>query len=196
MTNYFLIFYPLIVINSFFVIFSKNSVTSVLYLISVFILVSLNLLLLGAEFLAILIIIIYIGAISILFLFVIMMLNLRICEVYNSLINSFPLGIFLGLFFIFELIYILSKDFYLLNYIYNNYMEYNIINQSLINPQSNLYLIGDLLYNHFNNLLIIAGFILLLAMVGTIILTKDDFKTNKNLYNSENNIKNKTSTKF
>jgi NADH:ubiquinone oxidoreductase subunit 6 (subunit J) len=196
MTNYFLIFYPLIVINSFFVIFSKNSVTSVLYLISVFILVSLNLLLLGAEFLAILIIIIYIGAISILFLFVIMMLNLRICEVYNSLIKSFPLGIFLGLFFILELIYILSKDFYLLNYLYNNYMEYNIINQSLINPQSNLYLIGDLLYNHFNSLLVIAGFILLLAMVGTIILTKDDLKNNKNLYNSDNNIKNKSSTKF
>jgi NADH:ubiquinone oxidoreductase subunit 6 (subunit J) len=196
MTNYFLIFYPLIVINSFFVIFSKNSVTSVLYLISVFILVSLNLLLLGAEFLAILIIIIYIGAISILFLFVIMMLNLRICEVYSSLIKSFPLGIFLGLFFILELIYILSKDFYLLNYIYNNYMEYNVINQSLINPQSNLYLIGDLLYNHFNSLLVIAGFILLLAMVGTIILTKDDFKVNKNLYNTENNIKNKSFTKF
>lgn len=196
MNIYFILFFPLIIINSFLVIFSKNSVTSVLYLISVFILVSLNLLLLGAEFLAILIIIIYIGAISILFLFVIMMLNLRICEVYSSLVKSFPLGIFLGIFFFLELIYILSKDFYLLSFIYNNYFEYNTINYSLINSQSNLYLIGDLLYNHYNCLLIIAGFILLLAMVGAIILTKDETNINNSLYNKENNIKNRSSIKF
>ncbi len=196
MNIYFILFFPLIIINSFLVIFSKNSVTSVLYLISVFILVSLNLLLLGAEFLAILIIIIYIGAISILFLFVIMMLNLRICEVYSSLVKSFPLGIFLGFFFIIELIYILSKDFYLLNYMYNNYFEYNVLNYSLINSQSNLYLIGDLLYNHYNCLLIIAGFILLLAMVGAIILTKDENNINNITYNKENNIKNRSVIKF
>lgn len=173
MTIYFFIFFPLIIINCFMVIFSKNSVTSVLYLISVFILVSLNLLLIGAEFLAILIIIIYIGAISILFLFVIMMLNLRIVEVYSSLVNIFPIGIFLGLFSFAELFYIIKKDFYLLNFIYNNYYELNVMDNNLVFSQSNLYLIGDLLFNHYNSLLVIAGLILLLAMVGAIILTND-----------------------
>lgn len=173
MTIYFFIFFPLIIINCFMVIFSKNSVTSVLYLISVFILVSLNLLLIGAEFLAILIIIIYIGAISILFLFVIMMLNLRIVEVYSSLVNIFPIGIFLALFSFAELFYIIKKDYYLLNFIYNNYYELNVMDNNLVFSQSNLYLIGDLLFNHYNSLLVIAGLILLLAMVGAIILTND-----------------------
>jgi len=196
MNFYFYFFFPLIIINSFLVIFSKNSVTSVLYLISVFILVSLDLLLLGAEFLAILIIIIYIGAISILFLFVIMMLNLRICEVYSSLVKSFPIGIFLGLFFFCELIYILSKDFYLLNYIYNDFFELNIINYNLIYSSSNLYLIGDLLFNYYYSLLIIAGFILLLGMVGAILLTQDDSKISLSQYNINNHIKYKSSITF
>jgi len=173
MTLYFYIFFPLIIINSLMVIFSKNSVTAVLYLISVFILVSLNLLLIGAEFLAILIIIIYIGAISILFLFVIMMLNLRIVEVYSSLVNIFPIGIFLGIFSFLELLYVIKNDFFILNFFYNNYYELNLMDNNLIYSHSNLYLVGDLLFNHYNILLVIAGLILLLAMLGAIILTND-----------------------
>jgi NADH:ubiquinone oxidoreductase subunit 6 (subunit J) len=177
MTLCFIILFPLIIINSLLVILSKNSVTSVLYLISVFILVSINLIYIGAEFLAILIIIIYIGAISILFLFVIMMLNLRILEVYSSLINIFPIGSFLGIFLFLELFYIVKKEYFLLNYIYNNYLELNVMNNYLILSHNNLYLIGDLLFNHYNLLLIIVGLILLLAMVGAIILTKDISKS-------------------
>lgn len=176
MTLCFIILFPLIIINSLLVILSKNSVTSVLYLISVFILVSINLIYLGAEFLAILIIIIYIGAISILFLFVIMMLNLRILEVYSSLVNIFPIGSFLGLFLFLELFYMIKKEYFLLNYIYNNYIELGIFNNYLVYSYNNLYLIGDLLFNHYNLLLIIVGLILLLAMVGAIILTKDNSK--------------------
>ena len=182
MTIYFFIFFPLIIINSFMVIFSKNSVTSVLYLISVFILVSLNLILIGAEFLAILLIIIYIGAISILFLFVIMMLNLRIYEVYSSLVNIFPIGCFLSMFFLLEIIYIIKKDFFLMNFLYNNYFEQDAIGVNLIYGQSNLYVIGDMLFNNYSSLLVIAGLILLLAMVGAILLTKDSNKnSNKNI---------------
>ena len=179
MTLYFYLFFPLIIINSLMVIFSKNSVTAVLYLISVFILVSLNLLLIGAEFLAILIIIIYIGAISILFLFVIMMLNLRIVEVYSSLVNIFPIGIFLGLFSFLELLYVIKNDYFILNFFYNNSYELNLMDNNLIYAQSNLYLVGDLLFNHYNILLVIAGLILLLAMVGAIILTNDKTKVKK-----------------
>lgn len=175
MSIYFLILFPLIIISSLLIIISKNSITSVLYLISVFILTSLMLLLLGAEFLSILIVIIYIGAISILFLFVIMMLNLRIVEVYNTLVSYFPIGCFLGLFFFFEFLFIVKVDldFLSINYLNNNYLELNLINYNLIWSSSNLYLIGDLLFNSFNYLLILAGLILLLAMLGSILLTLD-----------------------
>jgi NADH:ubiquinone oxidoreductase subunit 6 (subunit J) len=101
------------------------------------------------------------------------MLNLRILEVYSSLVNIFPIASFLGLFLFFELLYIVSKEFFIINYIYNNYLELNMINNYLIYSNNNLYLIGDLLFNHYNIMLIVVGLILLLAMLGAIILTKD-----------------------
>lgn len=106
MSFYFFIFSPLIFISCVMIIISKNSITSVLYLICVFLLTALTTLLLGAELLSVLLIIIYIGAISILFLFVIMMLNLRIVEVYNSIVSYFPIGIFLGIYFFFSFFFL------------------------------------------------------------------------------------------
>jgi NADH-quinone oxidoreductase subunit J len=175
MSIYFLILSPLIIISCLLIITSKNSITSVLYLILVFILNSLCFLLLGAEFLSILIIIIYIGAISILFLFVIMMLNLRIVEVYNTLISYFPIASFLSIFFFFEFIYILKNDinFFSIYYVNNELLNLNIISYNLVISNSNLYLIGDLLFNSYSYLLILVGLILLLAMIGSIILTID-----------------------
>ena len=175
MSTYFLIFFSLIIISSLCIIISKNSITSVLYLICVFILSSLCFLLLGAEFLSIIIVIIYIGAISILFLFVIMMLNLRIVEVYNTLVSYFPVGSFLGLFFFLEFIFMIKNDFnfFSLNYLNNDLLELGCISHNLVWSHSNLYLIGDLLYNSYNYFLIFAGLILLLAMIGSIVLTID-----------------------
>lgn len=186
MSLYIFIFITLILVSSILTVTSKNPVTSVLYLINVFVLSSLSLLLLGAEFLSILIIIIYVGAISILFLFVIMMLNLRIVEIYSSLIKSFSVGSFLGFFFFLEFFFLIKYDFFLNStyYINNNYLELNLINYSLLNAYSNLYLISDLLYNYYSIFLLISGLILLTAMIGAIILTVDksyhDVK-NKNL---------------
>jgi NADH:ubiquinone oxidoreductase subunit 6 (subunit J) len=136
----------------------------------------------GAEFLAILIIIIYIGAISILFLFVIMMLNLRIVEVYNSLINIFPLGIFLGIFFFFEFFFLLEKNYFISSYLNNDYVELDLISYSLVYSKTNLYYIGEVLFNYYSVFLIISGLILLLAMLGSIILTKDTNTKNKNIF--------------
>jgi len=134
MSTYFLIFFSLIIISSLCIIISKNSITSVLYLICVFILSSLCFLLLGAEFLSIIIVIIYIGAISILFLFVIMMLNLRIVEVYNTLVSYFPIGSFLGLFFILEFFFMIKNDFnfFSLNYLNNDLLELGCISHNLV----------------------------------------------------------------
>lgn len=175
MSFYFLLFSPLIIISSILIIISKNSITSVLYLICVYVLSALILLLLGAEFLSVIIVIIYIGAISILFLFVIMMLNLRIVEVYNSLVSYFPIGCFLGIFFFFEFFFMIKYDldFLSLTYNTNNLLELGIITNDLLWSHSNLYLLGDILYNSYSYLLVIAGLILLLAMIGSMVLTID-----------------------
>jgi NADH:ubiquinone oxidoreductase subunit 6 (subunit J) len=138
------------------IISSKNSITSVLYLISVYVLSSLMLLLLGAEFLAILIVIVYIGAISILFLFVIMMLNLRIVEVYNTLVSYFPIGSFLGVFFFFSFIFLINKDlnFFSLMYTTNNSLRLDLYSNDLVFSYNNLQLLGDILYNKYSYFLI------------------------------------------
>jgi NADH-quinone oxidoreductase subunit J len=174
MSIYFFITSPIIIISCLLIVTSKNSITSILYLILVFVLNSISFLLLGAEFLSILIIIIYIGAISILFLFVIMMLNLRIVEVYNTLVTYFPIASFLSIIFIFEFFYLLKNDIkFIFPYDANNQV-YSIINTfDLVISNSNLYLIGDLLFNSYSHLLVIVGLILLLAMIGSIILTID-----------------------
>jgi NADH-quinone oxidoreductase subunit J len=190
MSIYFFIFFTLIIISSLFIIISKNVVTSILNLISVFILSAAMLLLLGAEFLSIILIIIYVGAIAVLFLFVIMMLNLRIVEVYNSFLFYFPIGFFMGLFFLIEFIYMikLDLDFFSINYITDDYLQLNLIDYSLIWSNSNLYLIGDLLFNSYGFFLLLGGLILLLAMLGSIVLTVDmsyHSIKNKNIVNIE-----------
>jgi len=87
------------------VIISKNPVQSVFFLIVIFLLTTVLFILLGAEFLAIAVLIIYVGAISILFLFVVMMLNLRILELYSSFYHHVPIGGVIGLFFFLVFIY-------------------------------------------------------------------------------------------
>jgi len=84
-----ILIYYLLLIQGIFVILCINPILSLLFLISVYLSASVLFFFLGVEFLAILLIIIYVGAISILFIFVIMMLNLRIVEIYNKLIIFF-----------------------------------------------------------------------------------------------------------
>ena len=105
-------------IQGFLIIFSTNPVVSVLWLISIFLLSVLCFLLLGAEFFGILILIVYVGAVSILFLFVIMMLNLRIVEVYQNIVNYSPIGSVIGFFYISELLFMIKSD---VNFIGDNF---------------------------------------------------------------------------
>jgi NADH-quinone oxidoreductase subunit J len=103
--------YFLILIAGLLVITSKNTVQSVLYLILVFLLCSLLFIYLGADFIGLIILIVYIGAIAVLFLFVIMMLNIRLLE--NTFFFSIyvPIIIFLSLIFIFQIIYFFFNIF-------------------------------------------------------------------------------------
>lgn len=175
MSMYFILFSILTIICSLMIISSKNPIISVLYLIAVYILSSLLLLLLGAEFLAILIVIVYVGAISILFLFVIMMLNIRIVEVYNTLISYFPIGSFLGILFFFSFLSLLNNDFHFFSLMYktNNNFRLELFTPDINVADSNLKLLGDILYNKYSYFLIWAALILLLAMLGSMVLTND-----------------------
>ena len=82
-----------------------------LYLVVVFLQASLLFLLLGAEFLFVLFLIVYVGAVAILFLFVIMLLNLRVVENYNTFYNYMPIGLLVGLYFFLFVLFFLSSDF-------------------------------------------------------------------------------------
>lgn len=161
----------IIIIQSLFIITSKNTITSILFLINIYLITSICYLMIGAEFLALTLVIVYVGAISILFLFVIMMLNLRIVEIYDTLINYAPIGSFIGFLPLLEITYLINTDhtFYTIysSNPYNNDWVYELSGKTNIN------FIGDLLYNYYYYLLWFAGLILLTAMIGAITLTID-----------------------
>ena len=107
----FFLLFILIITAGLLVITSKNTVQSVLYLILVFLLCSLLFIYLGADFIGLIILIVYIGAIAVLFLFVVMMLNIRLLEnVFNFTIYM-PIILFLSLIFIFQIIYFFFSIF-------------------------------------------------------------------------------------
>jgi NADH-quinone oxidoreductase subunit J len=117
----------LILTSSFVVIFSKDPIQSVLFLVLVFIMTAVLLLLIGAEFLAILLITVYVGAIAILFLFVVMLLNLRMVEVYSSFYYHIPIGAFVGLLFYLIVFFILYQKHSITTELFVlNEFEYNL----------------------------------------------------------------------
>lgn len=163
-----------IMITGFLVISTRNPVISMLYLILVFLQASLVFLCLGAEFLFILFLVVYVGAIAILFLFVIMLLNLRIVENYNIFYNYMPVGLFVGIFFAFFLVNFILLDLSsptirnpLLT---DNYVNYWV---SLLFFNSNVNSIGEIFYNYYQGYFVLSGVILLVALMGVVYLILD-----------------------
>lgn len=170
---FFLFFSSLSIIFSFFVIISKNPVHSILSLILVFFNAASLLLILGAEFLAMLFIIVYVGAVAVLFLFVIMMLNVKVTNLTTSIYRYLPISLIFGLIFFFEFLMLFHTDLASINtdnlYLFQN----NFVNNwslSLI-PVSNITVLGQLLYTYYSYLFILSGIILLVSMLGAISLT-------------------------
>jgi len=165
----FYFFSILTILSGIAVILARNPVHSVLYLVLVFVMSSGLVFLLLAEFIAVILIVVYVGAIAVLFLFVVMMLNIRLVELDDTLVRYIPLGIIVGVSFYIELFYILKKD--LVN------KEGNIEGIEItkwidyINGGTNLEILGELLYTYYVYYFIIGGLILLVAMIGTIVLT-------------------------
>ena len=168
----------LVILLGTFVIISKNPIISVLLLIGLFLSISCYLILTGLNFIGLAYLLVYIGAVSILFLFILMLINVRISELLIDSLNSIPLAILLGSFF---------------NYLVNNVLPYMILafnsvlyHVSTVTSLANVtsvtwdgYLaeithitsIGNILYGNYSIWLILTSIILLLAMVGSIIIT-------------------------
>jgi NADH-quinone oxidoreductase subunit J len=156
------------------VVLSKNPVHSILCLVLVFFNSAGLLIILGAEFLAMLFIVVYVGAVAVLFLFVIMLLNIKLVKTNVSVYRYLPLLVLFGFFFLFELITIIYNDLIFLNIYFLppninfNYLCFWWLTYSSL---SNVLAIGSLLYTNFSLLFIVSGVILLVSMLGAISLT-------------------------
>ena len=185
-------------LSGIFTITSKNPVISILFLISVFVQAAIYLILTGVNFIGLAYIIIYVGAIAVLFLFVIMMLNINLSEILetdNQYTKNLPLAIAIGFLFIYNFSNILSFQFFSdLNIQENSYLlflksndlwenlNFNSNILSNLSLHSDLQLIditqikilGYILYTYSSVLLIALGIILLLSMFATIIISKNE----------------------
>ena len=166
----FYIFSSIALIASIMVINSKNPVHSVLFLILVFCNSAGLFILLGVEFLAITFIIVYVGAIAILFLFVVMMLNIKLVELNENMLRYLPIGALIGIIFLFEIFLVLENNFISLNYNLDS-NNINYIWDNKVTNYTNIELIGNILYTNNFYLFLVASLILLVAMIGAIILT-------------------------
>jgi len=163
---------------SFFVISSRNPIHSVLSLVSVFLLSAILLLCLEVEFLALSFIIVYVGAIAILFLFVVMMLDIKIGDSSLDVLKYGSLSYFLSFIFLFEI----TKPLVDLTFSPNSAFstEYEWINWfAEIESVNNIQILGQLLYTYYFVFLLIAGFILFVAVLGALMLTLTLNKTIK-----------------
>ena len=167
----FYLFSFLTLTSAFMVIGSRNPIHSVIFLILVFCNAAGLLVLLQVEFLAMIFLIVYVGAIAVLFLFVVMMLNIKIIELNENLIRYLPIGSIIGLIFLLELFLILDKDLIpLFNLNIANNLK--LILWSLkVQYITNIEVLGSLLYTYYFYLFIVASLILLVAMIGAIVLT-------------------------
>lgn len=155
------------------VIIDKNPVKSILFLILLFLNISMYLITLGLNFIGLSYLIIYIGAVSILFLFILMLINIRTSELQNNNVNSLSLAIIITI--IFSYIFnIINENKYL---VFNNLFSVtsNMWDGNLI-ENNHITSIGNIMYTSYSLWLIIASLILLLAMIGAIVIT---IKTDK-----------------
>lgn len=176
----------IIIIATIAVISAKNPVHSILFLILVFLNTAILLISLGIDFLGIFIIIVYVGAIAILFLFVVMMLNIKLTEANDNVWKYLPIGFFFGLLFFFLFsFFVLSDTTPGLEY----QMQYSASTSGLVNwtnelkiKGNNLVQLGVLLYTTYLPYLMIAAIILLVAMLGVIVLTFTQITSKQNHY--------------
>jgi NADH-ubiquinone oxidoreductase chain 6 len=158
-------------VSGILIITSKNPIISVLYLILLFGSISCYLILIGLKFIGISYLLVYVGAVSILFLFILMLINIRVSELISDTSNSIPLSIICIISFYIPLIEQLPGN----QGIYPNKESINHVSSSnwdgTISDVSDITSIGNIMYTSHSMWLIITSIILLLSMVGSIIIT-------------------------
>jgi NADH:ubiquinone oxidoreductase subunit 6 (subunit J) len=178
MTWLFYLFSSFAIASGIMVIQSRNPVHSVLFLILVFFNSAGLLILLGLDFFAMVFLVVYVGAIAVLFLFVVMMLNIKLAEISERKLRYVPIGGFLGLLFLGEMILIVNND--LIPWLGSPKMWTASPQTSpgpwvswaqLLEAVTPLESIGVLLYTYYFYFFIVASLILLVAMLGAIVLT-------------------------
>ena len=179
----FYLFSSVAVLSALMVVSSKNPVHSVLFLILSFVNASALFVLLGAEFLAMILIVVYVGAVAVLFLFVVMMLDINFIKLRQGFLQYLPFGALLGFVLIFELgILFLTKNFSEVNF-----PKY--YNMPIITETENTKLLGYELYTKYFYLFQIAGLVLLIAMIGSITLTlRKNGKSKKQIIMNQNTL--------
>lgn len=169
-------FLTLLCISSVCVVLVQNTFFALLFLILSFFLMSIVLFLLELEFLGLIIIIIYVGAVAVLLLFVLMMLETKLKDFSQNIFVYFPFGVFINGILLVELFYIISKNFnenvHHNNFTFNNYFNWYIVLDSL----TDLEIYGQLLYTQYVLQVLVAGLILFLALVGVIFLITNPIK--------------------
>ncbi len=146
------------------VIVSRNPVHSVLYLILAFVNASGLFILMGAEFLGMMLIVVYVGAVAVLFLFVIMMLDVDFVELREGFLQYLPIGLVIGGIFVFELLLVVG------GWAINPSVT-KTITAAIPTNVSNTEALGLVLYTKYIHYFQLAGMVLLVAMIGAIVLT-------------------------
>jgi len=165
---FFYAFSIIAVISAIMVTVSKNTVHSVFFLILDFISISCLFIMIGAEFLGMIMLIVYVGAVAVLFLFVVMMLN--VAQQKNQWFNSeetsghIPIGLIISTIIFFELIIVVGGWKYKPELLNSNTTQ-------ISNEVSNTHSLGQVLYTDYIHVFQISGMILLIAMIGAIVLT-------------------------
>jgi len=176
MLNENIIFYSFsifLVFSSFMVVVSQHPVFSLLFLVSSFIISSFLLFLLECELLALLFIIVYVGAIAVLFLFAIMMLESKISDLSKNVMKYAPIGFIFGIILLFPQLQEISNNFDK-NIFYNSFYQNKFQNwYDLVDSTTDVEVYGQVLYSYFVLQLLVAGLILLLVLVGVVYLTNN-----------------------
>lgn len=169
----FFLFSIFLVLSGVMVIISVHPVFSLLFLVSSFLFAAFLLILMECEFLGLLFIIVYVGAIAVLFLFAVMMLESKQNNLAKNLIKYLPLGTVFGLFFFSQLFYKVTSYFKVVPYLdcfyFNKYQNW----YDLIDSLNEVEVFGQVLYSYFVFQVLIAGLILFLVLISVVHLTKN-----------------------
>ncbi len=163
---FFYLFATMMIGSAIMVIFARNPVHSVLFLILTFVNASGLFVLIGAEFLAMILLVVYVGAVAVLFLFVVMMLDIDIVKMREGFLNYMPIGLAIGAILLGEMVFV--------------YGSWTIVPEAMkmiVSPTptadsiTNTQALGLLIYTKYIYFFQAAGMVLLVAMIGAIVLT-------------------------